>query len=140
MKNAEANDTVAMFSEQIDKTVTAEFNSWFNELNMVGTLLSDYSSFGGNEAEIDGFLNGVRSNLPFENVGILLESGDVYFTSDKIFNIAYENLARRLIPEGQSAVDIMDLSGEERIVLGIHVGGNARKNLGRIAAICGVSK
>ena len=138
-KNAEANDTGAMFSEQIDKTVTAEFNSWFNELYMVGTLLSDYSSFSGNETEIDEILNGMRSNLPFENVGILLESGDLYFTSDKIFNIAYENLARRLILEEQSAVDIMDLSGEERIIFGIPVGENPRKNIGRIAAICGVS-
>ncbi len=139
-KNAEAGETVEMVSEQIDRTVTAEFNAWFKEVEMIGTLLKDYDSLTGRESEVDAVLNSVRESLSFKACGVLIESGDLYFSQDTVYNISYENLAKKLILEDQPAVDVMDIMGGEYIVFGIPFEGNARRNAGNISAICGVAE
>ncbi len=139
-KNADANETVEMVSKQIDKTVSAEFDSWFNDLNMIGTLLLDYPVFSGNEEHVDEVLDVIRPSLPFRDVGLLLETGNLYFDSENVINIAYEKLTRKLVIDGEAAIDCVDLAGEEYVVFGIPVSRGARQEVGRIAAICGVAE
>lgn len=138
-KNAEAVDTVRMVSEQIDRTFTSEFNSWFKELEMVVTLLRDYSLLEGKEGEIDDTLNTVRETLSFADCGLLLETGDLYFTESRTYNIAYETLARELVIYRRPAVDMMDINAKEYIVFGIPFSGSTRKT-NTISAICGIAE
>ncbi len=138
-KNAEANDTVGMVSEQIDRTFTSEFNSWFRELEMIGTLLRDYSSLDGKEGEIDDALNSVRESLSFADCGLLFKTGDLYFTESRTYNIAYETLARELVIYRRPAVDVMNINAKEYIVFGIPFYGAARK-ADTISAICGIAE
>lgn len=138
-KNIDANDTVEMVSEQIDRTVSTEFGSWFDELKMIGTLLNDYPTFSGNEEKIDAILDGIRQSLPFRNVGLLIDNGSLYIDENTVISISYEELARKLVIDNQPAIDVMDLAGTEFVVFGVPAERSARRDVGRIAAIVGIA-
>lgn len=139
-KNADANETVEMVSRQIDISVSAEFDSWFNDLNMIATLLADYPVFSGNEEQVDEILEVIRPSLPFRDVGLLLETGNLYFNSENISNLSYETLTRKLVIDRTAAIDLVDLFGKEYVVFGIPVERITRRDVGRISAICGVAE
>ena len=139
-KNADANDTVAMVSEQIERTVTAEFNAWFKEIEMISTLMKDYTVLNGQEAEIDAVLRSVEGTISFRECGVLVETGDLFFSQERTYNIAYENFAESLIIGRKAAVDVIDINSKEYIVFGLPFGGASRKSTGKISAICGIAE
>lgn len=136
---AEAENTIQMISEQIDGTISTEFNSWFNELKMVSALISKFDETEGHEEEIDLILNDIRVGLPFNDIGLLSGAGDIYFKKDVSYSIFYEELAKNLVIENNAAVDVLTINGSDIIAFGIPVENNNSLSDSKIAAVCGFS-
>ncbi len=50
---------------------------------------------------LDGTLTGLADTMSFSSVGVLFESGNLYFSSDVQYNIASEDVAGAIISEGE---------------------------------------
>ena len=136
-KFEESRYTVEMVSGQIDNTINSDLNSWLSETKLIGSLLDGFQEVGGNEDVIDAILESTRKNLPFADVGILLRSGDLYFSKDRSYNVSYEQIARKLIEnESVSVVDVVDIGSEEKILFGTQIAGREKQ---QIVAVCGVA-
>lgn len=95
----ETNNTMNMVSEQIETNIDKSIDSYFSELVMVKQIINyDESS---NYSEILKKLDG---QLDFEQIGLLLPSGDILF-SDRTYNIAQEKLAIEVIINENSYID-----------------------------------
>ena len=137
-KTEEANETVQTITTQIDNTISAEFNAWIDELRFVGSSLSDYETVKNHENEIDLILSRFREHLPFSDLGILLKSGDLYFSSSRTYCISYENVAQNLIVNGNSVcLDVIDIG--ENVIFGIPLDTEDNTDNQAIAAVCGLS-
>ncbi len=139
-KAEEANETVQTITTQIDNTISAEFNAWIDELRFVGASLSDYETVRNNEDEIDLILSRFREHLPFSDLGILLKSGDLYFSSSRSYCISYENVAQNLIVNGNSVcLDVIDIGKTENVIFGLPLDTEDNADNQAIAAVCGLS-
>ncbi len=139
-KTEEANETVQTITAQIDNTISAEFDAWINELRFVGSSLSDYKTVKDNEDKIDLILSRFRDSLPFSDLGILLESGDLYFSSSRTYCISYEDVTQNLIINGDSVcLDVIDIGRTESVIFGIPLNTRNTSDKQAIAAVCGLS-
>ena len=139
-KTEEANETVQTITTQIDNTISAEFNAWIDELRFVGSSLSDYKTVKNHENEIDLILSRFREHLPFSDLGILLKSGDLYFSSSRTYCISYENVAQNLIVNGNSVcLDVIDVGKTENVIFGLPLDTEDNADNQAIAAVCGLS-
>lgn len=139
-KTEEANETVQTITTQIDNTISAEFDAWVNELRFVGSSLADYKTVKDNEDEIDLILSRFRDSLPFSDLGILLESGDLYFSSSRTYCISYEDVTQNLIISGDSVcLDVIDIGRTESVIFGIPLNTRNTSDKQAIAAVCGLS-
>ena len=138
-KSEEARDTMQMISDQIDVAITAEFNSWYNELRVFAALIGDYETLTGNEEPINAILDSARTALPFENVGILTESGDLYFSESEMTSVFSEKVARELIVNRNTVVDLVDIDDRKVIFFGIPLHESKARRSEAISAVCGIA-
>lgn len=139
-KTAETQITIRNLSDQIDDTISTKFNSWFNELKVISSLVSKYNVVEGNEDAIDATIDDIRKGLSFADVGILLETGDIYFRKGVSYSIFYENFAKELVVERNAAINLIEINGSEMMVFGIPIESSCNTGTVKISAICGFAR
>ncbi len=95
----ETNNTMNVVSEQIETNIDKSIDSYFSHLIMVKQLINYDDNRNYNDV-----LKGLDGKLAFEQIGLLLPSGDILF-SDRTYNIAQEKLAIEIIINGNSYID-----------------------------------
>ena len=120
-----AKEEMSRVSDSIEKSVSANFISYFSQLRIVSSLFSDYATINNsNREEIVKMLSTVHSGISFRNVGLLLENGDVLLDSGEVYSIYASVLAEKIVVEGKSYIDTLSLIGDETyFVFGIPFSG-----------------
>jgi putative signaling protein len=120
---AEAQSIMSNFCERISADISGNLDSWFSQLKMAGQVignsggavapietykedpLTDTQEYHPDDefdySFLDGTLTGLADTMSFSSVGVLFESGNLYFSSDVQYNIASEDVAGAIISEGE---------------------------------------
>lgn len=125
-KREEAATTIKMVSEQIDTSLSDDFESWRSELRLIGSMFDGYETVDGNETTVDSILDDTRGTLPFSDIALLMKSGKLYFSQSRTFDIIQEKIAQQLIVDQlPSQIDTIKINGEEKIIITVQ---KAKKN------------
>lgn len=139
-KREEAATTVKMVSEQIDTSLSDDFESWRSELRLIGSMFDGYETVDGNETTVDSILDDTRGTLPFSDIALLLKSGELYFSQSRKFNIIQEKIAQQLIVDQlPSQIDTIKINGEEKIIIAVQKAKKTRNTEQRsVTAVCAI--
>lgn len=139
-KREEAATTVKMVSEQIDTSLSDDFESWRSELRLIGSMFDGYETVDGNETTVDSILDDTGDTLPFSDIALLLKSGELYFSKSRTFNILQEKIAQQLIVDQlPSQIDTIKIDGEEKIIIAVQKAKKTRNAEQRsVTAVCAI--
>lgn len=123
----EAQTVMQDISEQVSHSVASTIDGWLRQLIMLNNALDGLNSDSETYMEeLNAALTATASNFTFETLGLILQSGDLYYIDEgvgKYYNIAAEEIAQAVTLKRQRFVGRIYITGMgEKIIFGIPYG------------------
>lgn len=140
----EASNTMTTISSQVENGVASNINSWFSQLYIADKLLSDITISDSSQNNVDHLISLISNKISFDKVGLLLESGELYFSKEYEYNISSERIAEEIIINNNQYIDKIHINFVgEIIILGIPYSNRGAlvhtdSQEDRICGICGI--
>lgn len=115
----EAEENMSGFATQVSTYLSDAIDSYFVQLAMSAeSINSQISADEFNSSVVDDVLEKVSEDTKFLEVGLLLSSGKIYFSTREAYNLTTKDYVKRILSgELEEYVDNVNMSGE-RILFG----------------------
>lgn len=101
----EAQSVMSDISDQIGSNISYNINNWIGQLSVAERLISTIEQDSENYDELlDQSLEILESQINFSKIGLLLESGDLFFRGAEEYNVSSSELAKYVIANGTSFI------------------------------------
>lgn len=113
-----AKEDMSGYSSSISTEVSTKINETFIKLENSIKILDEITS-SDEEELLDSMVKSLKKNTLINTPGLLLENGDVYFSSDNITNVASYDFAKKMITDKEKAVSkISYISNQDYVLIG----------------------
>ena len=122
----EAQSIMSDISDQICSNISYNINNWISQLLVAEKLISTIEQNSETYDELlDQYLKVLESQFNFSKIGLLLESGDLFFSGAEEYNVSSSELAKYVIVDNKSFIGTiyMNYVGE-MIVFAVPYGNN----------------
>lgn len=135
----EATTTMSMISEQIESTIASNINAWFSQLKVCDKMLESYNSVSLNQQAIDEVLAASSSQISFDQMALLLKSGDLYMQGGLHYSISTEKIAEEIIINNNSYIESIYINfNGQCVIFGIPFSNNETSRIASNNSICGI--